>query len=322
MSLNNIKELIGFGKTLNILFIEDNNEVRIQIHKLLQNFFSNIEIAVDGNEAYEKYNDYYKKNNHYYDIVISDLNLPKLDGIELCSMIINKNPEQLILVISAHTESDKLMKLIEIGIYKFLQKPIQYENFIDTISKVLNKKKEEKETLKLKDEITTIKHENIHLSKLATIDKLTQLYNRHYIDKILLNEFSSKNISNYFSIILIDIDDFKKINDKYGHVIGDVILKDFAKLIKESIRNEDILGRWGGEEFIIVSQNTNIETSILIAHKLKRIIENTKFSNDIFITSSFGVSEYENNDTITSLIKRADIKLYLSKTNGKNLVSF
>ena len=318
----NLAELIQYGKTLKVLFIEDNEQVREQIHKLLSNFFSNIDIAIDGNDAIEKYNKYYKNNSLYYDIVISDLNLPKLDGIEVCSMMINKNPDQLILVISAHTESNKLMKLIEIGVYKFLQKPIQYDNFIKTISKVIRKKKDEKEAIKLKREISFIKDENQYLNQIATTDKLTQIYNRYHIDNVLNEQFNNEIFKEQLSIIFIDIDDFKKINDNYGHIIGDIVLREFSQLIKSNIRNNDILGRWGGEEFIVISTNTDIKTSILIAEKLKNIIEKNIFANNIHITSSFGIVNSKKDDTLNTLLSRADLKLYLSKSNGKNCISF
>lgn len=136
--MENLNELANFSKNLNILFIEDNIEVKEQLQKLLSNFFSNITVASDGYEAIIKYKEYYSNTNNYFDIVITDLNLPKIHGFELCEQILHMNDKQLILVISAHTESDKLEKLAHIGINSFLQKPIDYMQFIKTISKLVN----------------------------------------------------------------------------------------------------------------------------------------------------------------------------------------
>ena len=109
-----LKELLKFSNTLKVLFAEDNYDVRVQLIKLLENFFTDIDVAVDGVDAYNQFNDYKSKNNTYYDLIITDLSMPRLDGVEFCKRIIEENPNQLILVISAHTESSKLLKLIEI----------------------------------------------------------------------------------------------------------------------------------------------------------------------------------------------------------------
>lgn len=138
--LDNIKKIQELGKQMNILFVEDNEEVRIQLEKLLSNFFTNINISNDGYEALIRYKEYYKINKKYYDLVITDLNLPKLHGFELCQEILSLNRKQDILVISAHTENDKLKRLVEIGIENFLQKPIDYKHFLNTIYNIVTKK--------------------------------------------------------------------------------------------------------------------------------------------------------------------------------------
>ncbi len=141
---NDLKELLNFSHKLNVLFVEDNYDVRIQLLKLLENFFTKIDVETDGLDALNKYIDYKKENNKYYDLIITDLSMPKLDGIDFCQKVIEKNPKQLILVISAHTESAKLLKLIDIGIFKFLQKPVDYRDLLNTLSSIINKLKEEK----------------------------------------------------------------------------------------------------------------------------------------------------------------------------------
>lgn len=129
------RELIKYTSTLKVLFIEDNEEVRIQLLKLLENFFTDIQIEKDGITAYENY----IKNQNKYDLVITDLSMPKLDGIELSKRIMELNPKQIIIIISAHTESEKLLKLIEIGVYKFLTKPVDYKDLLDTFFSVVQK---------------------------------------------------------------------------------------------------------------------------------------------------------------------------------------
>ena len=123
-----------------------------------------------------------------------------------------------------------------------------------------------------------------------------------------------------FSILLLDIDDFKKINDSYGHDVGDYVLKTVAKTLKENTRTTDVVGRWGGEEFIIVCENTNLDGSKILAEHLRDIVYKTNFEKVGNITISLGIAQFKENDTISSVFKRADNRLYIAKTTGKNKV--
>ncbi len=147
MNYEEIQEIVNYGKTLNVLFIEDNDEVREQITKLLTNFFPNIITACDGEQGLTYYDQFFKQKCKYFDLVITDINLPKKDGIDLAQEILYNNPNQLILVISAYTEVSKHQKLEDIGIYKFIQKPIDYNNFLFTIRDTINKLKVSQEKL-------------------------------------------------------------------------------------------------------------------------------------------------------------------------------
>lgn len=157
---------------------------------------------------------------------------------------------------------------------------------------------------------------------MSSTDTLTGLYNRFRIDESLEENLQIfKRYNKYFSVIILDIDDFKVVNDTFGHQTGDKILKEFSQVLKKNIRSVDILGRWGGEEFLIISTETNVDEAIKIAEKLKDKIENHTFSKIKTITSSFGVSQISPNDTIRAIIKRADSALYTSKHEGKNRVT-
>jgi YesN/AraC family two-component response regulator len=139
-----LKENLPFSRTLKVLFVEDNQEVQGQLLKLFKNFFSNIDTANDGEMAFLKYQDYYNKNRKYYDLVITDLRMPGIDGIELCKKIMKNNLKQKILVVSAYCDTDNLKQLIEIGVFKYLQKPIDHMNLIKIITSTINKIREEK----------------------------------------------------------------------------------------------------------------------------------------------------------------------------------
>ncbi len=152
------------------------------------------------------------------------------------------------------------------------------------------------------------------LEFLSNTDSLTGLKNRRKIDKIL-NEQKNKK----FSIILMDIDHFKQINDNFGHLIGDEILIEVAKLLKHNVNANDILGRWGGEEFLIICKNTSIQEAKSLANRIKTLLENKEFKL-CKITASFGISKAENNLELKDILANADHALYKAKKNGRNQI--
>ena len=159
------------------------------------------------------------------------------------------------------------------------------------------------------------------LKNIAGKDTLTQAYNRAKYEKILSKEVERFNrYSHPFSIILLDIDFFKKINDTYGHIAGDNTLKSLSRFIQESIREMDSLVRWGGEEFIVMASATDLEKAKMLAERLRKLIENQRFDTAGKITISLGVASFRSGDNKDSLVKRADEALYAAKRNGRNRV--
>ncbi|TIH19207.1 sensor domain-containing diguanylate cyclase [Marinifilum sp. JC120] len=162
----------------------------------------------------------------------------------------------------------------------------------------------------------------IELKRMSQTDMLTGLYNRRKIDEILHHEFERfKRYKRPLSLILIDIDNFKKINDTYGHAVGDEVLIRFAEIILSSTRSLDSIGRWGGEEFIIVCPETTAHEGVVIAEKLRLRIETSQFNTIDNCTASFGVTEIENEDDFISIFARCDAALYKSKNDGRNKVT-
>lgn len=161
-----------------------------------------------------------------------------------------------------------------------------------------------------------------NLEKKASTDYLTKLPNRRKFNSLV--EYELKQVQRYpemdFSILIFDIDNFKKINDTFGHDIGDKILQELAKIVKISLRNSDLACRWGGEEFAIALTHTSLEDSFLVAQKIRSSVENHKFVKNINVTCSFGLSQFHLNDTYATLFKRADEALYEAKNTGKNKV--
>jgi diguanylate cyclase (GGDEF)-like protein len=159
------------------------------------------------------------------------------------------------------------------------------------------------------------------LRRLANTDSLTGIYNRAKIEQILTIEvLRSRRYKHPLSIIIADIDHFKLINDTYGHNVGDVVLTGIASMMKEHVREVDTVGRWGGEEFLIVCPETTAEGAKKLAEKLRKKIERHHFKDIGIKTVSMGIAQIEADDWDEDMLKRADKNLYKAKRSGRNRV--
>ena len=172
-------------------------------------------------------------------------------------------------------------------------------------------------------EAENIEHQRLveELENISITDPLTSIYNRRKFNELLAMEIErSKRYQNTLSIIMCDIDHFKKINDTFGHDVGDKAIRKFSKQIRENIREIDMLARWGGEEFMILMPNVSVENAHSIAEKLRMIIEKTAIETAGSFTASFGVTDLMLDDTAETFIKRVDQALYKAKHGGRNKV--
>lgn len=159
------------------------------------------------------------------------------------------------------------------------------------------------------------------IEEISQKDKLTQIYNRLKLDEVLLSEMErNRRYKTQFSVILLDIDKFKLVNDNYGHPVGDSVLQQTAAILSKNIRKTDTLGRWGGEEFMIICANTNLDGALLLAEHLRKNMEQFEFDHVKTVTASFGVASYNSNELEEVLLKRCDDALYNAKRNGRNKV--
>jgi len=156
---------------------------------------------------------------------------------------------------------------------------------------------------------------------LAKTDALTNLVNRLELDSILNIQIEkSKRFKHPLSLIMFDIDHYKKVNDNYGHIVGDQCLVEMANILKNNSRVVDTVGRWGGEEFLIICSETDLNGAKKLAEKLRSVIDNNAFKHVNHITGSFGVTSFQVEDTPDTLINRADQALYSAKELGRNRV--
>lgn len=172
--------------------------------------------------------------------------------------------------------------------------------------------------------LMTIKRYNHNLAYIAEHDPLTGLYNRRSFQELLerYHKLSKRN-SQALSLVFLDIDNFKEINDKYGHYTGDKVLQRFAELLRTHLRETDLIARWGGEEFLIALSDTELEYAHNVAEKVRTIVTEDFILHQLLgvkSTASFGVTEFKMDETMEDVIARADKAMYKAKHTGKNKV--
>ena len=173
----------------------------------------------------------------------------------------------------------------------------------------------------LKEYRKIVDDKNKILEKIASTDNLTGALNRTKLREIIEREIDMvKRYDQPLSMIMFDIDHFKRINDQYGHAAGDYVLKTIADIVRENTRKIDYFVRWGGEEFMVLSSETNLDKAYALAERIRKVIERHEFENVGEITVSFGVTEYKDTDTENSFIKRADDAMYKAKKISRNRV--
>jgi len=185
-----------------------------------------------------------------------------------------------------------------------------------TLTKLLEEKNRE-----LEDKNRELEKKVSEIEYLSITDSLTGISNRRMFESMLDKEISrAKRYKHALSIVIIDIDYFKKVNDKFGHKVGDTILQKLSTFIKNRLRGNDCFSRWGGEEFAVILPETNLRQSIEVCQTLRECINQIEFEDDLFISCSFGTTEYILEEPAESLFLRADKALYRAKELGRNRV--
>lgn len=249
------------------------------------------------------------------DIIIIDLDIGKNEGLSLVKNIrkINSMKKVPILIITDSRENAVLRSFMLFGANDYTLKPLSTESIMLRVTTNIR-------TKKLYDYLDKINNE---LYQMATTDPMTGLYNRRYIiEQLNILNYNFERYGHSFSIMLMDLDKFKQINDTYGHDAGDKVIIDFANRVKSAVRKTDFVGRFGGEELIVVLQNIDEENLYKITQKILRTVRNSSVTYNDFVisyTASIGV-KYCNSyfNSIDEYIKRADNLLYMAKENGRN----
>lgn len=210
-----------------------------------------------------------------------------------------------------------LVKWLQVSANPMFEEGI-FAGYIGTTRDIMEKKEHERQLSKYVQELKIV---NAELERMATTDILTGAYNRRKFEDDLDSIIKKKEKHDIqFSLIFFDIDNFKNINDLFGHKIGDLVLQRISKLVLENIRTTDRLFRWGGEEFIIILYGSNLENARNVAGKIRNIIENEDFGLETKITISLGVGEYIADESADQIVARIDKVLYQAKIQGRNRV--
>ena len=290
---------------ITVMIIDDSPVILCTLSILLETQNLNYIKCVDGQEAWNYLNNPITPN---VDLIITDYEMPKMDGYEFTKLVRTRFPmEELpILILSGTQDTLMIAKFLKVGANDYIPKPFSNEEFIARLSNTLN----------ILDMFKKIRN-------MAMTDHLTGLHNRSYFYQAGEQLLSvSKRSSSPITLCMIDIDNFKSINDSFGHGIGDKALKHVSNTIKKTIRASDILVRFGGEEFIVLLSNCGSTQAYQVANNIVKAISNSIFylddDNKLQITISAGLSK--ESTSLETMVLEADKSMYKAKENGKNQV--
>ncbi len=295
-----------------------------------------VEIAESGEEALEISEEMHAQGLEL-SVVISDFIMPGMRGDELLVRLHEHHPDTIKILLTGQSDIEGVKRAInEANLYRFLEKPFDNTDIVLTTQSALRAFHQDRELQRQNECLKQINSElealvearthallekNQELQRLAVTDCLTGLYNRLKLDQVLEEELSrSQRYATPFALLLLDLDHFKAVNDQHGHQTGDLMLQQIAALLGESARSTDAVGRWGGEEFLLVCRNTDLDGAGTLAENLRQKIASHDFPRLGQRTASFGIAAYRQGDSITEMLARADTALYLAKDRGRNRV--
>ena len=294
-----------------LLYVEDDVVSQKMMKMMLEDEVKELYQAFNGAEGLE----IYKK--HKPDVILTDINMPILNGLDMSKEIKKIDKKQPIFVLSAFSDREILLNSINIGIDHFIPKPIDMDNLMEKLAEIEISLQEKLDKQKDKDK------EIEKLYNLAHYDSLTKVYNRFFfIKKLKETVLMAQENNDIFSLLFIDLDDFKMINDTYGHAAGDKVLKSVANNINSIIGKKDVFSRLGGDEFALIVDNVNDKKTLneLADKILKEIAKDIEFEGDVFnISASIGISRFAiDADTESTLLHSADTAMYKAKKLGKS----
>lgn len=297
-------------KNVSVLIVDDEASARDTIAELLTEEGYRVVTAASGKNALELL------EQSPFDLIISDLIMPQMDGIAFTKSLKALGIDAPIIVITGFATIEHAVESMKAGAYDFITKPFNFDQIKITIEKALETKRLQK-----------LAEEREFYKQLSNSDELTGLANYRYCSEILQKEVERANRYNRpLSLMMIDIDDFKACNDSFGHLAGDMVLKQIADVIKATTRESDLVARYGGEEFTVILPETAEEEARVVAERIREAIDTCKFKTDDnkplgHLSVTIGLSSLPHKaQTKKDLMRTADFALYHGKASGKNCV--
>lgn len=329
-----------------ILCVDDDATILSSLKQLLNGHFGKqwlVECAESGEDALDAIESF-KSDGIELSVIISDYIMPGMNGDELLAQVHQVSPNTVKVMLTGQAHLAGIVRAInEAQLYRYLEKPFDNTDFVLTIEGACKAYQQERmltlknlELLRINSELENFNkrleiivaertqellEKNEQLELLSVTDKLTGLFNRLKLDKALADEVArGEHYKTDLSVIILDIDKFKNVNDTHGHAVGDTVLIDIAKILRSRVRASDLVGRWGGEEFLIVCRESSLETTVAIAEDIRHTIAAHSFPVVGQKTASFGVAQYHAGDNVKSIVAGADFALYQAKNSGRNQV--
>jgi len=320
----NFKNLYKFTKNLHLLYAEDDASLRAETVEILEDFFASVAVCDDGAAGLERYKAFYKESGYYFDIVITDINMPIMNGIDMSDSIMTLNPRQSIFVISAYNEPHYLAKLINMGVDKFLIKPLQTKQLVQALYKKSKDIYNEKLSDEYHDKLANmtellekqVKERTEQLEHQLSFDTLTGLYNRHVLSQDLKHD-------KFTMLALVDIDRLQFINDLYGPEIGNQVIIKVANILTKYAQETGCkLYRTSGDEFALVHNTMRYEDSFSFISTLSSTTTNMhlfmdEIGQEVNVDTTIGLALGDEN-----ILTHANIALKHAKNNHHQYVIY
>jgi two-component system cell cycle response regulator len=300
------------GLSGRILLVEDISATIDRVRQTLSPHHT-LDIESDAQEAL------FRAAEGDYDLAIISLTLTDVDGLRLCSQLRSLDRTRLvpILVVVDPEDNTRLLRGLDLGVNDYLVRPIDRNEMLARVRTQIRRKR-------FADRL----RDNVQLTmEMAITDGLTGLHNRRYLERHLATLVQQAGArSRALSLLILDIDHFKTINDGYGHAAGDDVLREFSRRVRKAVRGIDLACRLGGEEFVVAMPDTDAALAVLVGERIRQKIAGEPFhitaATGITVTVSVGVASlHAPNDTPQALLKRADEALYRAKREGRNRVA-
>jgi diguanylate cyclase (GGDEF)-like protein len=293
-----------------ILIVDDDVAIRESMYEFIELSGFHAKLAASAEDALALL------NANQMDVVITDIMLPGMNGLELTD-IIKKDYDIDVIVMTGYSGDYSYEEAVNKGASDFVFKPVRFEELLLRLRRVLKERSLTRERVQMLEK----------LKRLSITDGLTNLYNsRHFHNQLKTEIERTTRYQRPLSLLLLDIDQFKKFNDSYGHLEGDKVLVRLGQVIKSCLRKMDSAYRYGGEEFTVILPETEGAEAATVAERIRSAVEGEEFfpsdsNGALTISVSVGVTEYHANEETSVFVQRADKAMYASKQSGRNRVS-